>query len=155
MNFFTELFNNDVLMTSIIGWFIAQLIKVLLVLVQNKRIDLSRFIGSGGMPSSHTSFVVSLTTAIAYTEGISSSLFAICAVLSFVVMYDASGVRRATGTQAKVINKLVDSYEETEDVEISDEKLKELIGHSPLEVFAGAILGFLIAVFMYECVFII
>lgn len=155
MSFFTELLKNDVLITAIIGWFIAQVIKVLLVLLQNKRIDWSRFVGSGGMPSSHTSFVMSLTTAIGYTEGISSNAFAICAVLAFVVMYDASGVRRATGTQAKVINKLVDSYEETEDIEISDEKLKELIGHSPIEVFAGALLGFLIAVFMYEYLFII
>ena len=152
MNYLRELVKNDVLITAVTGWFVAQILKVLIVLFQKKRLDWSRLIGSGGMPSSHTSFVISLTTAVGYKEGLSSTLFAVCCVLSFIVMYDASGVRRATGTQAKVINKLVDSYEETEDVEISDEKLKELIGHSPLEVFAGAVLGILIAVFMYKCV---
>lgn len=151
MNFFTELLGNKILMTSVLGWFIAQTMKVILVLIQNKKIDWSRFVGSGGMPSSHSSFVISLTTAIGYTEGVTSSLFAICAVLSFVVMYDASGVRRATGIQAKVINKLVDTYEESEDVEISDEKLKELIGHSPIEVLAGAIVGLLTAIIIFEC----
>jgi len=150
LNFFTELLENKILLTAILGWFIAQTMKVILVLIQNKRLDWSRFVGSGGMPSSHSSFVISLTSAVGYTEGVSSALFAICAVLSFVVMYDASGVRRATGIQAKVINKLVDSYEESEDIEISDEKLKELIGHSPLEVLAGAIVGLLTAIFVYK-----
>ena len=151
MDFFTELFSNKFLVTAGFCWFIAQVLKVILALIQNKRIDWSRFVGSGGMPSSHTSFVISLTTAVGYCEGITSSLFAVCAVLSFVVMYDASGVRRATGIQAKVLNKLVDSYEETEAVEISNEKLKELIGHSPLEVFAGAILGLLTSIIAYTC----
>ncbi|MBE7039180.1 MAG: divergent PAP2 family protein [Ruminococcaceae bacterium] len=151
MNFFTELLENKILLTAILGWFIAQTMKVILVLIQNKRLDWSRFVGSGGMPSSHSSFVISLTSAVGYTEGVSSALFAVCAVLSFVVMYDASGVRRATGIQAKVINKLVDSYEESEDVEISNEKLKELIGHSPLEVLAGAIVGLLTAILVYKC----
>lgn len=153
MKLFTELFQNHVLITAALGWLVAQTMKVLLVLIQNKRFDWRRFVGSGGMPSSHSSFVISLTTAIGYTEGIASPLFAVCAVLSFVVMYDASGVRRATGTQAKVINKLVDSYEESEEIEIFDEKLKELIGHSPIEVFAGAIVGLLTAIVAFEYFF--
>ncbi|MBR2499993.1 MAG: divergent PAP2 family protein [Clostridia bacterium] len=136
-------------MTAVIGWFVAQLLKVIFTLIQNKRLDLTRFIGSGGMPSSHTSFVIALTTSIGYQDGVTSSLFAISAVLSFVVMYDASGVRRATGTQAKVINKLVDTYEESENIEIFDGQLKELIGHSPLEVLAGAILGLFIGIISY------
>ncbi len=148
--FFEQLLENKILLTALLGWFIAQTAKVILVLIQNKRLEWSRFIGSGGMPSSHSSFVVSLTTAVGYSEGVSSALFAICAVLSFVVMYDASGVRRATGIQAKVINKLVDSYEESEDVEISDEKLKELIGHSPIEVLVGAIVGLITAIIVFE-----
>ena len=152
MNLFTELFSNKILMTGVFGWFIAQLLKVIFTFIKKKRIDWSRFVGSGGMPSSHTSFVVAMTTAVGYQEGISSTFFAISAILSFIVMYDASGVRRATGTQAKVINKLVDSYEETEDVEIFDGPLKELIGHSPVEVFAGAILGILVGVFSYTCI---
>ena len=147
----SELLSNKVLMTAVSGWFIAQLLKVIFTLFKNKRIDWTRFVGSGGMPSSHSAFVIALTISVGYTEGVSSAMFAICAVLSFVVMYDASGVRRATGIQAKVLNKLVDSYEETEDVEISNEKLKELIGHSPLEVVAGAILGIVIAVISYTC----
>lgn len=136
-------------MTAILGWMIAQLLKVLFVLIQDKRIDWTRFVGSGGMPSSHTSFVVSLTTAVGYECGLSSTQFAICTVLAFVVMYDASGVRRATGIQAKVLNKIVESYEETEEIEISDEKLKELIGHSPFEVFAGAVVGIITAMLIF------
>ncbi len=149
MNFFPELFANKVLMTAVCGWFVAQFLKVIFTLIRSKRLDLSRFVGSGGMPSSHTSFVIALTTSVGFSEGVSSALFAVSAVLSFVVMYDASGVRRATGTQAKVINKLVDSYEESESIEIFDGKLKELIGHSPVEVFAGAILGLLIGIMSY------
>lgn len=128
------------LATAIISWFAAQVLKVILVLISSKRLDFGRFIGSGGMPSSHSALVCSLTTAIGCTEGMSSGLFAVCVVFSLVVMYDAAGVRRAAGQQAKILNRLVEmwgkeKYSETE------KKLKELLGHTPKEVFAGAVLG--------------
>lgn len=128
------------LATAIISWFAAQLVKVVLVLISSKKLDFGRFVGSGGMPSSHSALVCSLTTAIGCTEGISSGLFAVCAVFSLVVMYDAAGVRRAAGQQAKILNRLVETWGKVEYSE-TEKKLKELLGHTPKEVFAGAILG--------------
>lgn len=128
------------LATAIISWFAAQLVKVVLVLISSKKLDFGRFVGSGGMPSSHSALVCSLTTAIGCTEGVSSGLFAVCAVFSLVVMYDAAGVRRAAGQQAKILNRLVETWGKVEHSE-TEKKLKELLGHTPKEVFVGAILG--------------
>ncbi len=139
-----EFFSNEVLMTAILGWFVAQAIKFLLVLIEEKRVNFERLVGSGGMPSSHASFVAALTTSVAINEGLSSAGFAICFVFSFVVMYDASGVRRAAGKQATLLNKLVENFGH-EKLEDTGERLKELLGHSPLEVFAGAALGIALA----------
>jgi len=141
MNFWTD----SVLVTCFISWFIAQFIKVVTVLIKSKRIDFRRFIGTGGMPSSHSSFVTSLTTSVAITEGFSSTAFAISVVLALVVMYDAAGVRRAAGQQAKILNKIVEEWEHA-DFAKTDKRLKELLGHTPFEVFAGAILGIAIAI---------
>lgn len=140
-----ELLANEILIAAIIGWFSAQVIKFLLVLIEDKRINFERLVGSGGMPSSHTSFVTALTAAVALNEGLSSSLFAVCVVFSFVVMYDASGVRRAAGEQAALLNRLVENFGR-EKLEVTGERLKELVGHSPLEVFAGAALGIAVAI---------
>ena len=140
MNFWTE----SVFVTCILSWFIAQLIKVITVIIDDKRIDFRRFVGSGGMPSSHSSFVTALTTSVGLIEGFSSVSFAISTVFSLVVMYDAAGVRRATGQQAKILNKIVEEWENM-DFGHTDKRLKELIGHTPFEVFAGAILGIAIA----------
>ena len=141
MNFWTE----SVFITSIISWFIAQLIKVITVIINDKRLDFRRFVGSGGMPSSHASFVTALTTSVGLIEGFSSVNFAICAVLSLIVMYDAAGVRRAAGQQAKILNKIVEEWENA-DFGHTDKRLKELLGHTPFEVFAGALLGIAIAI---------
>lgn len=144
MNTFSWFWLKSPLATALISWFVAQVIKVILVLFTSKKLDISRFVGSGGMPSSHSALVCSLTTAIGCIEGFSSSIFALSAVLSLVVMYDAAGVRRAAGQQAKILNMIIDdwgkkSYAETE------KKLKELLGHTPKEVFVGALLGVAIA----------
>ena len=143
-----QLLANRALITAILGWFIAQVLKVIIVRIQSKKFDFSRMIGSGGMPSSHSSFVTALTTAIAYECGVSSPYFAICVVLSFVVMYDASGVRRETGRQAEILNDLMESLN-TGNTQMAGKQLKELIGHSPLEVTAGAVLGVVIGLLMY------
>ncbi len=148
LTYLQDFLANRVLWTALLGWFGAQFLKVIIVLIKEKRFDIGRMMGSGGMPSSHSSFVMALTTAVAFTCGLSSAEFAICAVLSFVVMYDASGVRRETGRQAEIINDMMESFGKA-DPQIFGKQLKELIGHEPIEVFAGAVLGVLIGVLMF------
>ncbi len=147
MELFKELGSNFVLWTAVCGWFIAQLIKFILVLAIDRHIDFKRFVGSGGMPSSHTATVTSMAIAAGLTEGFGSIEFAICAIISFVVMYDACGVRRSAGEHAKILNKIMSR----DGINLTDRAtLKELLGHSPLEVFAGAVLGILVAVIAYQ-----
>lgn len=146
--YFKELWGNSVLWTAVIGWAAAQILKVILTLVVYKKLDFTRITGSGGMPSSHSSFVVALTTSIGFTQGFDSAMFAICAVVSFVIMYDAAGIRRSAGQQAAILNKLVETWGK-EDKSLTEKKLKELLGHTPVEVFAGAILGIIIAIVRY------
>ncbi|MBR4720353.1 MAG: divergent PAP2 family protein [Clostridia bacterium] len=140
MDFWAE----SVLVTSILSWFTAQVLKVIFTLIEKKRLDFRRFVGSGGMPSSHSAFVTSLATAVGLQNGFSSTDFAICTVFALVVMYDAAGVRRAAGQQARILNKLVEQWEKS-DFSDTDKHLKELLGHTPKEVFAGALLGIAIA----------
>lgn len=144
-----ELLENKILLCALLGWFVAQILKVFFVLIKDKRLDVSRFVGSGGMPSSHSSFVIALTTAVGYENGLNSALFAVCLVFSFVVMYDASGVRRSAGKQAQILNKIIENFGH-ENLEVTGERLKELLGHTHVEVFAGAILGIIISVLMYS-----
>ena len=138
------MWKDNVVLTCILSWFIAQLLKVIITLIKDKKIDFRRFVGSGGFPSSHASFVTSLATAVGIIDGFDSSIFAVCVVLALVVMYDAAGVRRAAGQQARILNKIVEEWDKT-DLAKTDKRLKELLGHTPKEVFAGAILGILIA----------
>jgi hypothetical protein len=137
-------FNNDIITTSVIAWFIAQFLKVVFVLIGQKKIDFSRFIGAGGMPSSHSAFVVSLATSVGKKVGLDSVEFAITFAMAMVVMYDASGVRRAAGQQARILNKLVQQWGK-HDPHFVEDKLKELLGHTPFEVLVGALLGMAIA----------
>lgn len=139
-----DFWKNSVFITCILSWFVAQLIKVITSLIKDKRIDFRRFVGSGGMPSSHSSFVTSLAVSVGILDGFSGTSFAISAILALVVMYDAAGVRRAAGQQAKILNKIVEEWEHA-DFGKTDKRLKELLGHTPFEVFAGAILGIVIA----------
>lgn len=143
MSYLQQLAANSVLLTALIGWFAAQALKI--VLSWDKKLDFKRFIGSGGMPSSHASFVMSLTMAVGFENGFDSAAFAISAVVSFVVMYDAAGIRRSAGQQAAILNKLVESVVKA-DFPGTEKKLKELLGHTPIEVFGGAILGIIIAI---------
>lgn len=146
MELFKEIGANSVLWTAILGWFAAQVIKFVLVLFTTKNVDFKRLIGSGGMPSSHSSIVSALAVSAGFERGFSSVEFAVCTVIAFVVMYDASGVRRAAGQHARILNGLIKG---TENFESSGKLLKELLGHSPIEVFAGAALGVAIAVIAY------
>lgn len=142
MNFFVKIINNKVLLACMVAWLIAQVLKIILTFYSSKKIDLTRFVGSGGMPSSHTAFVMALSTSIGRLNGWDSSIFAVAICFAFVVMYDAAGVRRAAGNQAKILNIIIEDLAHNKPIE--NEKLKELIGHTPKEVFAGAILGIVI-----------
>ena len=144
---FHQIINNKIIQTSALAWFVAQVIKIIIDCIRNKTINPALIVSSGGMPSSHSSFVTSLACGVGFTEGFDSSFFAIAFVISMVVMYDASGVRRAAGKQAEVLNIFIENFEK-HGIKI-DSKLKELLGHSPVEVFAGAILGIVIAIIMF------
>ncbi len=120
-------------------WFGIQTFKVIYDLVTTHKFNFKRILGAGGMPSSHSAVVVSLATLIGKNEGVSSPIFALSLVLAFVVMYDAAGVRRAAGKQAKLLNKLIETPGLTT-VEVS-EKLVEVLGHTPLQVIVGALIG--------------
>lgn len=144
MEFFREIGANSVLWTAILGWFVAQVIKFILVLISSKSLDFGRLVGSGGMPSSHSSIVSAMAAAVGFERGFDSIEFAICTVVAFVVMYDACGVRRSAGQHAKILNGILQK-----DGEQTTKALKELLGHSPLEVFAGALLGIIIAAIVH------
>jgi len=142
LNFLIKIGNNKVLMACTTAWFIAQLLKIILTFYSTKKVDLTRLVGSGGMPSSHTAFVMALSTSIGRIYGWESPTFAVSLCFALVVMYDAAGVRRAAGNQAKILNIIIEDI--THNKPLENEKLKELIGHTPKEVLAGAILGILI-----------
>ena len=144
MNFWKEVTSNYVLGAALLGWITAQVLKVIWVLISEKKFDISRITGSGGMPSSHSAFVSAMTTAVGFTEGFCSTEFAIAFVLSFIVMYDASGVRKAAGEQAKVINDLQEIIHKEVPV-----YLKELLGHTRIEVIVGSLLGIAIGLLMF------
>lgn len=143
VTFFTNFFNNKVLLCCLVSWLIAQLLKIFLTYRASKKIDLTRLVGSGGMPSSHTSFVMALATSVGKISGWDSPVFAVSLCFAFVVMYDAAGVRRAAGNQAKILNLIIEDIFQHKSLQ--NEKLKELLGHTPKEVFAGALLGIIIA----------
>lgn len=133
---------NIPLICAVSAWVIAQLIKTVISVVKLHRFDFVLFWSSGGMPSSHSSTVTALATACGILHGFHSGIFAVATVLALVVMYDAAGVRRAVGQQARILNKITSNLAKKEPVEKSD--LRELVGHTPLQVFFGGILGILI-----------
>ncbi|MBS5605613.1 MAG: divergent PAP2 family protein [Enterocloster asparagiformis] len=137
--------SNQVLVSAVAGWIVAQVLKTMLDFALNRTINWERMVGSGGMPSSHSATVCGLTTAAALHYGVSSFEFAVCFVLSMVVMYDATGVRRETGKQAKLLNSILSENPLKLNAEVLQEKLKEYVGHTPLQVVAGAILGICLA----------
>ena len=137
------MFENKVLMAALLSMLFAQLSKVLWTLFTRGEIDFRRLVDAGGMPSSHTALVVSLAVGIGKQSGTETVEFAIATVFALIVMYDAAGVRRAVGNQAEVLNKLITEIYLNH--EIKHEMLKEFLGHTPKEVFAGALLGTVLA----------
>jgi acid phosphatase family membrane protein YuiD len=127
------------LLAPVVAWAIAQAAKVLISSLRQRRLNLRVLADPGGMPSSHSAIVMGLTTAIGKYAGVSSAPFAIALIFSFVVMYDAAGVRRAAGRQAAVLNQLVQDLVHMRGVQ--EAELRELLGHTPVEVLVGAVLG--------------
>lgn len=145
MNFLSELGQNRILMASATGWIVAQVLKTIIHTWFTKNFVAERLVGGGGMPSSHSATVCALCTSTALEYGPTSFEFAIAAVFALVVMYDAIGVRQESGKQAKVINDMVELFAHMgKDVDI-EKQLKEFIGHTPLQVLCGALLGIITA----------
>ena len=142
---------NQLLMSAVTGWGVAQFLKTLIDFALNKNFNAERLVGSGGMPSSHSATVCGLTTAALLKYGTGSFEFAVSFVLSMIVMYDAIGVRRETGKQAKLLNSILSENPLKLNAEVLQEKLKEYVGHTPLQVLAGAILGIGLALALNSC----
>jgi len=140
---FIQIAQNKIFMTTLSAWFIAQAIKVVIGIIYQRRFDFRWFIGTGGMPSSHAAGASCLAAAMGFEYGFNSPYFALAAAFAIVVMFDAQGVRRATGKQARILNKI------TEDIywkgKVPEGHLRELIGHTPVEVIGGFIIGVIIA----------
>ena len=139
MNIYTEY---RYLIVPLLTWFFIQLFKVIWDIVTTKKFNFKRILGAGGMPSSHTAVVISLATMIGRSEGINSSIFAMAIIFALIVMYDAAGVRRETGKQARILNEIVHTPG-LSNVEVK-EKLVEAVGHTPTQVFVGAFIGVIV-----------
>ena len=148
MEFITEVLHNRIFVSAALGWMVAQVLKTIIHMILTKQFVAERMVGSGGMPSSHSATVCALATATGMECGAGSPEFAITIMLAIIVMYDAMGVRRETGKQGRVLNEMLEIFTNM-GKEISPEKrLKEFVGHTPLQVLMGAILGIAIAVIL-------
>lgn len=153
MNWFVELITNPFLLTGISSWFYAQIIKTLLYWKINKKLVWGRMFGDGGMPSGHSATVTSLAVLVGLVCGLGSVEFAISFVLATIVCHDATGVRRETEKQAFIITELVKAFEELGEDKLPEVKLKKFVGHTPVQVTAGILLGIINAVIMYFIMF--
>lgn len=146
MKFITDLLNNRIFISAALGWFAAQVLKTLIHLFITKQFVMERMVGSGGMPSSHSATVCGLATAVGMRYGGGSYEFAMAAILAIVVMHDAMGVRMETGRQGKILNEMLEVFTNMGKQISAEARLKEFVGHTPLQVLMGAILGIIIAV---------
>jgi acid phosphatase family membrane protein YuiD len=145
MNWFSQLVSNKVIICGAAAWIAAQILKTIIHAIVNRKIDLPRLIGDGGMPSSHSATVTAIATMSGITYGLGSFQFGVTVILAFIVMHDAMGVRAEAGKQAKVLNDMIEFIDSMGKDLSPEEKLKEFVGHSPLQVGAGAALGILVA----------
>ena len=134
--------------TTVAAWIIAQLIKVLLGILRERRFNFRWFVGTGGMPSSHAAGVSALSTSIGVAYGFDSALFAVTLVFTLIVLFDSQGVRFSTGKMAGVLNKMLDDIYWKK--RLDDKQLKEFLGHTPIEVFAGIALGIIVSLLLYR-----
>ena len=144
---FAQIYQNKIFMTTLSAWIIAQTVKVTIGVIRQRKFDFRWFVGTGGMPSSHAAGASCLATAMGLEYGFNSPYFALAAAFALVVMFDAQGVRRASGKQAHILNKI------TEDIywqgKVNEGRLRELVGHTPVEVIVGFLLGVIIAFVAY------
>ena len=145
MSFISGVLSNKILIAAFCGWLVAQVLKTIIYVAVNKSFNPERLLGDGGMPSSHSATVMAMVTSTAFYFGPETFEFAVTAILALIVMHDAMGVRRETGKQAKVINNMMDWFVQNSDIS-PEEKLKEFVGHSPTQVFFGALLGIIVGV---------
>lgn len=143
-----EFSRNYIFWTSAASWIIAQMIKVILGVMREKRFNFRWFVGSGGMPSSHAAGVSALATSIGVTYGFDSAWFAVVLTFALTVLFDAQGVRLAAGKQANILNKMLDDIYWKK--KLDEDKLKEFLGHTPIEVWAGSALGILVSLLFYK-----
>ena len=149
MNWLIDLLTNPFLLTSLSSWFVAQVLKTIIYAIQNKKLDINRLVGDGGMPSGHSATVTSLCVFSGLRFGFDSFQFAVTGILAIIVCHDAMGVRLETGRQAEVINELTKTIELLSSKEWNKDKLKEFVGHTPIQVMAGILLGVVNALVMY------
>ncbi|ESL03940.1 divergent PAP2 family protein [Catonella morbi ATCC 51271] len=151
MDYISQILTNKIIIAGLVSWATAQCLKLLIYRIVNKKLDFERLFGDGGMPSSHSATVTSVALMTGLTTGFDSPVFGIAFILAIVVMHDASGVRLETGKQAKVINELVKIFEDLGKSTLSpQEKLKEFVGHTHMQVLAGFCLGIIVTI-LYFC----
>lgn len=153
MDWLKDIFTNPFLMTGLSSWFIAQVLKTIIHCLIHKKLDLHRLIGDGGMPSGHSATVTSLAIFSALTYGPDSFEFAVTAILATIVCHDAMGVRLETGKQAVVLNEMLSIFNVLTTEQLPEVKLKEFVGHTPIQVLAGILVGIVNAIVMYNFVF--
>ena len=146
MSFLNDLLHNQIFVAAVLGWLVAQVLKTIIHMIVNKQFVAERMVGGGGMPSSHSATVCALATATGMRYGGGSFEFAVAIMLAIIVMYDAMGVRRETGIQGRLLNEMLDIFMNMGKEISAEAKLKELVGHTPLQVLMGAVLGCVIAV---------
>ena len=146
MEFIVELLHNEVFVSAALGWLIAQRAKTIIYMIINRQFKAERLVGSGGMPSCHSATVCGLAVSTAIHCGPATAECAIAVMLAIIVMYDAMGVRRETGIQARVLNEMIEMFTKMGKEMTVEEKLKEFVGHTPLQVIVGASLGIAIAI---------
>ena len=145
MNWFAQLISNRLIVNGFTAWIMAQILKMIIHAIINRKIDLPRLVGDGGMPSSHSATVTAMATTSGLLFGLASFQFGVTVIVAFIVMHDAMGVRLEAGKQAKVLNEMIDFIDSMGKDLSPEEKLKEFVGHTPMQVFVGAILGFFVA----------
>ena len=154
MDWLIDLLTNKFLLVSLSSWFVAQVLKTILYAVETKKLDINRLFGDGGMPSGHSATVTSLATFCGLNFGFDSFQFAVTAILAIIVCHDAMGVRLETGKQAVAINEILEAFELIHPDKISEANLKEFVGHTPIQVMAGSLLGILNAVVMFFVIWV-
>ncbi|MBP3201502.1 MAG: divergent PAP2 family protein [Lachnospiraceae bacterium] len=152
MNFLKELVLNKPLIIAAMSWLTAGILKMFVELKMNKKLVISRVVGAGGMPSSHTATVVALSIALGYYEGLGSAAFALSVIFTIIVIHDAVGVRLETGKQAKVLNTMIFETNAFKELDF-ETALKEYVGHTPSQAFVGALVGVLVSIFMIFVVY--